>query len=570
MKLSTPRNGLVRTSGGDPFRGSPNESSVEPTYEQWAEDHLLALGVTAAQVKSLVGMYGAQSRSLKCETLLRLAVHCGAASEEGLAKALAKRAGLPLAREQKMACHTLGDRVLSPSAARRLRVHLLGTAAGTLWLATDEPFPPRMREAERQIDESARGFAGPYAWSVATARELEHEWSDSSHVSIERAAGEDRRNSISLWVNQAIDLGASDLHFVPKEHALEVKLRIDGVLLTHQWLPEERREETIAMVKMAGGLDVGNRLEPLDGQSFHFHRGRRFKLRFSSLPSQFGQSVVVRLLDQSTCNVELSELGMGAQVQRDFERLLELPQGLSFLVGPTGSGKTTTLAALIGKLDGRSFAIRTLEDPIEYRLSHAVQTEIGMGLTFPAALRSLLRQDPDYLLIGETRDRETAQVAVEAGLTGHVCFSTLHASDAIGGMIRLMDLGLEVGPLLAACQLFAAQRLVRRLCTTCKRPVAEAAAEWHRLGLAEWAESPLWEAVGCPACRGGYIGRTAVFETRWISDFEDLLAKEGVRAAPLCRKRAQEVGATSLLQEAARKAAAGETSLAEVRAHISF
>lgn len=355
---------------------------------------------------------------------------------------------------------------------------------------------------------------------------------------------------------------ASDVHIEPKEDGLLIRFRIDGEMRDHIRLPLHQREPVIARGKILGGMDITERRLPQDGRSTLSEHGRRFHLRLSTLPTVHGESLVVRLLDQTMPAQSFAELGLADDQAATLRAALNGPAGLIFLTGPTGSGKSTTLHAALQAFDQKGRVIHTLEDPVEYEFSGIRQTEIRekTGLTFANALRALLRQNPDILLVGETRDTETAQLAIRAALTGHLVLSTLHTNDALAAIPRLRDLGTESFLLAASLRLVAAQRLVRRLCTRCRRPHPDNArlAEFHSI-----PEARFFQAVGCEACRSrGYIGRLAIHEVFAAEKLLPLVAS-GAPLADLIALRDRE-GWRTLWRHGVAVASRGDTTLEEV------
>src|SRR5688572_24070501 len=320
---------------------------------------------------------------------------------------------------------------------------------------------------------------------------------------------------VSLVLFEAVQARASDVHLQPYEDVLVVRMRIDGVLHDAFRLPKHLQEEIVSRVKVMGRMNIAEKRLPQDGRATVQVGDRVIDLRIATLPTSFGERAVIRLLDKSTRLFDLRELGMRPAVTERFRRLIGIDHGLILVTGPTGSGKTTTLYAALREIDSREKNILTLEDPIEYQLEGISQTQVSekKGMTFAGGLRSVLRQDPDVIMIGEIRDRETAVMAIQSALTGHLVFSTLHTNDAAGAVARLLDLGIE--PYLLASSLVGvlAQRLVRRLCDQCAAPAGEGALS--RL-LPEEPESDggaVRAAVGCAACRQtGYRGREGIFE----------------------------------------------------------
>lgn len=316
---------------------------------------------------------------------------------------------------------------------------------------------------------------------------------------------------------EAVRRRASDIHFEPGPGGLRVRYRIDGGLYERQ-PPLQNAEALVSRAKVMARMDIAERRLPQDGMAQVRVGERGIDVRVSTVPVADGERVVMRLLDRDNAWMPLEALGMPPAVRQAFGDMLALPNGLILVSGPTGSGKTTTLYSALGSLDASRRNILTVEDPVEYRLPAIGQIQVKpkIGLTFATGLRHILRQDPDVILVGETRDTETAEIAVRAALTGHLVFTTLHTNDAPSSIARLVDMGIEPYLLASCLRGVLAQRLVRRLCPACRQPAAEpdgprgsAAAEALRRDL---AGQPVWQAVGCPACLEGYKGRTGIYE----------------------------------------------------------
>ena len=374
--------------------------------------------------------------------------------------------------------------------------------------------------------------------------------------------GADATRTLETILRAAANEGASDIHFEPKEDGLCIRFRLDGEMREHRRLAANQREPLIARGKIYGGMDITEKRLPQDGRAVFREKGRRFHLRLSTLPTVHGESLVVRLLDQSMPNQHLAELGLAAPQADALREALAGPAGIIYLTGPTGSGKTTTLHSALHALDHQERVIHTLEDPVEYEFPGIRQTEIRekIGLTFASSLRALLRQNPDVLLVGETRDAETAQLAIRAALTGHLVLSTLHTNDALSAIPRLRDLGVESFLLAASLRLVAAQRLVRRLCEACKETHPDNARlrEEHRMPDAQFHR-----AVGCAACRTrGYRGRLAIHEVIPAEKFLPLIAAD----APLADLAAlrDRTGLATLWQHGLAVAARGLTTIEQV------
>jgi len=374
--------------------------------------------------------------------------------------------------------------------------------------------------------------------------------------------GGDATRTLDAILRAAVGESASDVHFEPKEGGLLVRFRLDGEMRDHVTIPLAQRDALLARGKIFGGMDITERRLPQDGRAVLKEGGRRFHLRLSTLPTVHGENLVVRLLDQTMPAQSFAALGLAESEAAALHEALTGPAGLILLTGPTGSGKTTTLHAALHALDHRGRVIHTLEDPVEYEFAAIRQTEIRekIGLTFAASLRSLLRQNPDVMLVGETRDAETAQLAIRGALTGHLVLSTLHTNDALSAIPRLHDLGVESFLIAASLRLLAAQRLVRRLCPACRQvhPENDSLRRKHGLPNAEFSAPK-----GCPACHGrGFRGRLAVHEVIPAKKFIPLITSD----APLSELTAlrDREGHATLWTNGLRAAAAGLTTIEEV------
>jgi type IV pilus assembly protein PilB len=386
-----------------------------------------------------------------------------------------------------------------------------------------------------------------------------------------RSSGDDSAapmvRAIDQLIGAAVRKAASDIHLEPDEKSLRIRMRSDGVLRSFMLVPKDLQEPLTARIKVLANLDVSETRLPQDGR-FSLTLGRReLNLRVSCLPTIHGESIVMRILDSGALLMELPSLGMRTEDESRLAKAVTRPHGIVLVTGPTGSGKTTTLYTALNAVNRHERAVFTLEDPIEYRLPYIRQTPINekIGLTFGAGLRTLLRQDPDVLLVGETRDKETAQLMVRAALTGHLVFSSLHTNDSFGAIPRLIDLGVEPFLLPATLHMIVAQRLVRRLCAVCKQPVADPAALLRSFSLPAPTDSDptLWKACGCPECHNqGYRGRVAIFEVLEIDDqYVPLLPEgNGEKLKALARAR----GMPMLFDDGIRRAFRGDTTLEEV------
>ena len=371
---------------------------------------------------------------------------------------------------------------------------------------------------------------------------------------------------VHLLLRDAYDAGASDLHLEATREGLRARLRLDGVLTELPAPPASLAAGVISKLKLMAELDIAERRAPQDGRIRIAVDGRELDIRVSTVPTLFGESVVLRFLDRGGRPVTLPELGMDPGTLGRFERLAKKPHGIILATGPTGSGKTTTLYAALALRDTAREKLITVEDPVEYHLSGVTQVPVQSkaGVTFGAALRSILRQDPDVLMVGEMRDAETAGIAVQSAMTGHLVFSTLHTNDAIGALPRLADLGIETYLVAATVEGVLAQRLVRRICSDCRESYLPDAQSVALLSASPVGKVTLFRGKGCTSCRGtGFKGRLGLFELLILTDeLRDGLLK-GTPSAQL-RLLAREQGMTTLRQDGWAKVQAGLTTVEEV------
>jgi len=365
---------------------------------------------------------------------------------------------------------------------------------------------------------------------------------------------------------------ASDIHIEPMEQGVTIRFRVDGVLQEIIKTPKRYQNSILSRVKIMARLNIAEKRLPQDGRIRIRLAGRDIDIRVSVIPTAFGERIVMRLLDKSGTILDLNEIGMGPSVLGPMDEAIRRSHGIILVTGPTGSGKTTTLYGALNRLNTPDVNILTVEDPVEYQLPGIGQMAIQpkIGLTFAAGLRSFLRQDPDIIMVGEIRDRETAQIAIEASLTGHLVLSTVHTNDSAGAVIRLVEMGIE--PFLVASSLTTvlAQRLVRRLCKECRVPYAPTEEEVAKLGvslenfLLLSQNNPIYKASGCATCnKSGYRGRTGIYELLLLDDeIRQIVLKTTDSSA--IKKRAILNGMTTLLDDGTAKVAAGETSIAEV------
>ena len=373
---------------------------------------------------------------------------------------------------------------------------------------------------------------------------------------------------VNLILLEAVKSRASDIHIEPFLAKLRVRYRVDGCLYEQASPPKHLERPLVSRIKVMAHLDIAERRLPQDGMARVRVGEREIDIRVSTVPVAEGERVVLRLLNRESSVMSLGELGMPGPVDRSFNALLHEANGLVIVCGPTGSGKTTTLYAAIRQLDTRGRNVLTIEDPIEYQLPDIGQMQVKpkIGLTFARSLRHILRQDPDVVLVGETRDNETAEIAVRASLTGHLVFTTLHTNDAASALVRMMDMAVEPYLLASALRGVLAQRLVRRLCPSCRKPVPVTARQLSLLGAAgrRLEGVTVYNPVGCPACLGGYRGRIGIFELLVVDRRMEDLIRGGATSARTLRDLPGGEGWRGMLEDGLDKVLAGETSLAEI------
>ncbi|SET56896.1 type II secretion system ATPase GspE [Stigmatella erecta] len=365
---------------------------------------------------------------------------------------------------------------------------------------------------------------------------------------------------------------ASDIHIEPMERELLVRFRVDGVLQEVIKPPKRYQNSIVSRVKVMGQLNIAEKRLPQDGRIRIKLAGRDIDIRLSTIPTTFGERIVMRLLDKTATLLDLAEIGMSQHTLSGISAVIKRSHGIILVTGPTGSGKTTTLYGALSKINTPDLNILTVEDPVEYQLKGIGQMAISpkIGLTFAQGLRSFLRQDPDVIMVGEIRDKETAEIAIQASLTGHLVLSTVHTNDAAGAVTRLVDMGVE--PFLVASSLTAilAQRLVRRVCPDCRVPTSTDDVELKELAHTRasfkerYGVDRIYKAAGCPNCnRTGYRGRTGIYEFLLVDDDVRQLVLKNVDASTI-KKSAMSKGMLTLLDDGARKVALGETTIAEV------
>ena len=442
---------------------------------------------------------------------------------------------------------------------------LLGVEA--VWVTAPAP------EIQRAIDKCYFRRAGQAGAAAAQAGQAATD--EGTEVPARREADDLLAGSadapVAHYVNvillEAVKRGASDIHIEPYANALAVRYRIDGLLYEQPSPPRHLEHALTARLKVMARLDLAEKRLPQDGVARVRVGSREIDVRVSSVPVAEGERIVLRLLHRESTRYTLNELGMSPAMLDLFRVILREPHGIVLVTGPTGSGKTTTLYAALRELDTAHLNVLTIEDPIEYQLPNIGQMQVHpkIGLTFARGLRHVLRQDPDVVLVGETRDLETAEIVVRASLTGHLVFTTLHTNDAVGAVTRMVDMGIPPYLLASAARAVLAQRLVRRLCPHCRREAALSPADAVLLGQPKLAGRAVWDATGagCKECLGGYKGRTGIHELLAVSPAISEAIRTAVPPAELLRL-AVAAGFRDMLDDGVDKILAGATSVAEV------
>jgi type II secretory ATPase GspE/PulE/Tfp pilus assembly ATPase PilB-like protein len=520
------------------------------------------------------------------ESLWETATRRGFATDEAIIAALSSRFRMKVA---DLKASTMPARDVVPEAlARKYRIVPLQVTEAALDIATADPHdldcertlgfaagrtirmqlasPSRIAERieelyrpENAVDKLLEGMTQYDVQSIA-------ETSDASDfdLSADKASERPIIRLVDHIIAEGISQRASDIHMESAEAGVHVHYRVDGVLRHAMTLPRAVGIPLVSRIKIISGLDIADRLRPQDGRARVSVDGKRVDLRVSTLPASAGEKVVIRVLDSSNNLLSLDALGLS---RRDFDRiqqLVNLREGIVLVTGPTGSGKTTTLYAALRTILTRGVNIVTVEDPVEYKLSGIVQVQVNekAGLTFAAALRSILRQDPDVVLVGEIRDRETAGIAIQASLTGHLVLSTLHTIDAASSVARLLDIGVESYKIGAALKGVIAQRLVRRLCRHCKVPASDAAPERMRRWIPDG--SVTWRAAGCSECaQTGYRGRLALMEVLVADSEVERMVSAGETTDRIVQA-ARDSGMRSLWESGVEHVLEGNTDLEEL------
>ncbi len=520
------------------------------------------------------------------ERLGEALVGLGAVTKEDVLRAVARQHNLPYLSRDELPSPLPVIKNLSPKYLRQYVVCPVTVDGSLLTVATSEPLNPVIVDDLRQwtglsvrivvsapevileaIDRTYDGAATPLQRIVEgmeDERGPEGE-EDVNHLR-DMAFEAPVIRLVNLLVESAIAAEASDIHIEPFEDTLRVRYRIDGILYDQESPPRRLRDAVTSRIKLMAEMNIAERRLPQDGRIRVSLHGRRVDIRVSTIPTVHGESIVMRLLDRQSVFLPLERLGFGAETLKRFEALIERPHGILLVTGPTGSGKTTTLYGALDKINLPERKIITIEDPVEYQLKGVNQIPVKpkIGLTFATGLRHIVRQDPDVILVGEIRDLETVDIAIQAALTGHLVFSTLHTNDAPGAIPRLQDMGAEPYLVASVLEGVLAQRLVRRICPECRTPAPPTASDIEALGVVAPPGVQLYRGRGCDQCRGtGYRGRTGIYELFPITeDVRSLILRRA--SSREIRHLAIEAGMPTLRLDGWAKACEGVTTIEEI------
>ena len=515
-------------------------------------------------------------------------VAMGAATSDEILRALAAQHGLPFRSREELPLMPPIVKLLSPKYLRQYVACPIAVDGATVTVATAEPANPMLGDDLRKTLGSAVQLCVAPAEAILETIERAYGANTALQKIVEgmgtaRTDGEGDQSEdvnhlrdlafeapvvrlVNLLIDGALAAEASDIHIEPFEDSLRVRYRIDGLLYDQEAPPRRLQAAVTSRIKIMAELNIAERRLPQDGRIRVTTQGRRVDIRVSTVPTIHGESIVMRLLDRSSVFLPFDRLGFSARTAEAFEGLIRRPHGILLVTGPTGSGKTTTLYAALDKINAPDRKIITVEDPVEYQLKGVNQIPVRpkIGLSFASGLRHIVRQDPDVIMVGEIRDLETAEIAIQAALTGHLVFSTLHTNDAPGAVTRLQDMGCEPYLVSSVLNGVLAQRLVRRICLACRAPDHPEPADLLAIGVTDASDVQLFRGKGCDECRGtGYRGRIGIYELFRLTEEGRSLIVRKVPAGEL-RRHAVEQGMVMLRADGWARACAGMTTVEEI------
>ena len=560
---------------------SRSAEPAAPLLSSGLDEALLASGKVSVDDLRKVRRFSSE----KGERIERMLVELGFLSEDDLLPILASYHGVPMGRALEIPDEPPSLEHVSVEYMRSLRILPIRAADGVLRLAMADPGDTNTIEVLEQVTGLVvepvlvrprdlldrfetiygEGEGGTEGGDESGIEILTEDEEDVEHLR-DMASEAPVIRLVNQTLSRAVEQRASDIHVEPFENELRVRYRIDGVLHDQDPPPRNLTAAIISRIKLMAKLNIAERRLPQDGRIKLRLVGREIDLRVSSLPTLYGESVVLRILDRSSVVVDLGRLGMPEDILGNFSQMISQPHGLILVTGPTGSGKTTTLYGALDKINSPELKIITIEDPVEYQLRgvNQIHVKAQIGLSFSAGLRSIVRQDPDVIMVGEIRDAETAEIAIQAALTGHLVFSTLHTNDAAGAISRLLDMGVEDYLLASSLIGVLAQRLVRRVCSQC-RVHAEPSPDFLReLGPRGDRPVTVYESAGCPQCAGtGYHGRGGIYELLSCEDsIRNLIVSRAT--ADRIKQEAVQRGMRTLRMDGFWKVADGMSTVGEV------
>ena len=572
---------MTTRRGGDHNPATLN--SLSPPPPRLGEILVQARVVTDELLQEALARAGEERQRLG-EALVAM----GAASADDVLKAVAAQQELPYLSAEELPSTPPALKELSPKYLRQYVACPIAVEGTTVTVATADPTNPLLLDDLEQTLSLAIKLCVAPGPAILEAIERAYGANTALQKIVEgMGSGADRHAEpeddvdhlrdlafeapvvrlVNLLIEEALAADASDIHIEPFEDSLRVRYRIDGLLYDQEAPPRRLQAALTSRIKIMAELNIAERRLPQDGRiRVTGVGGRRVDIRVSTVPTIHGESIVMRLLDRSSVFLPFDRLGFSSPTARAFEMLIRQPHGILLVTGPTGSGKTTTLYAALDKINRADLKIITVEDPVEYQLKGVNQIPVRpkIGLSFAAGLRHIVRQDPDVIMVGEIRDLETAEIAIQSALTGHLVFSTLHTNDAPGAVTRLQDMGCEPYLLSSVLTGVLAQRLVRRICQACRAPDHPDPAELLALGITDATGLELFRGKGCDECRGtGYRGRTGIYELFKISDATRSLIVQKVPGGEI-RRHAVGHGMITLREDAWAKACAGLTTVAEI------
>jgi general secretion pathway protein E len=544
---------------------------------------LVAEGFTTQETIALALKRTATTGELLGDALIAM----GAVKREDVLKALAVQLQLPYLFRGELPAPLPVVKNLSPKYLRQYTVCPVSVESGVLTVATADPLNPVIVDDLRQatgmdlrlvvsppdaileaIDRTYDGAASPLQRLVdGVEDEAGGEGGEEDVNQLRDMAFEAPVvRLVNLLIETAAAAEASDIHIEPFEDTLRVRFRIDGLLYDQESPPRRLRDAVTSRIKLMAEMNIAERRLPQDGRIRISLPNRRIDIRVSTIPTVHGESIVMRLLDRSSVFLPLDRLGFAPDTLARFEQLILRPHGIILVTGPTGSGKTTTLYGALDKINSPERKIITIEDPVEYQLKGVNQIPVKpkIGLSFATGLRHIVRQDPDVILVGEIRDLETVEIAIQASLTGHLVFSTLHTNDATGAIARLQDMGAEPYLIASVLEAVLAQRLVRRVCSACRVADNPPAADLEALGVTLNPGIQLYRGQGCDSCRGtGYRGRTGIYELFVINEEVRSLILRRASSREI-RRQAVASGMSVLRLDGWAKACQGQTTVEEI------